>query len=715
MFLMLMIRRALQTSQTDASLIRLTASFMLLILLTACGGDSSTSPVQPLPALPTVDELPAYEVIGSGPMVVVLATAMQETLYDSATTDTIVLRLLSAGYSVMSLDLPCHGADAEPGVQPLDCWARRIAAGDQDIFLSFCAGLFGVLDRLDASTVGMVGISRGAYVAITCAAYDERFRDLALEIPVTDLNYLTEFKSRPVDQTIFGTDQYVPYISNRTILVRIGKDDERVGTLLAVAFAKKVGSTLELTDAVGHDTAEDGSTIAWLQAHPFYGGGGSQQAVCSPLSYGAVGDGVTDNTDAIQNAVNACAAQGGGIVELSAVGENAVYVTGPLTLKSHVYLHIDQGVTLQATNDHSRYVAAYINWVYQPNEALISAKGATDVGIMGEGTIDGASDQADPNDGGRTWYEVAAAESAVNRSTRPYLIEFYQCDHVTISGVTIRRHPYWAQALRFSSNIVESGVTIDGQGRNSDGVDLVGVTNVTLSDLDISVSDDNIAIKSGLPISPSDPYYAKEIGLPQMPTSHVLITNIIARTGQGISIGSEAANGVNDVTIENVRFTNILYGFRIKTARDRGGDIHDIKVKHLVMEGVGWPIGIDSYDYSAIGPDPHGPAQPITPTTPRVHDINIQDIVATGTTGQSHIRGLPESCINNVTLDGVSIQTSGMGMELLHMTGSFNNVTSTPPPPNPPFVVKENVTVNTTGTTPEIPPTPPLAGQMACR
>src|SRR4249920_912223 len=103
MFLMLMLCRALQTSQTDASLIRLTASFMLLILLTACGGDSSTTPVQPLPALPTVDELPAYEVIGSGPMVVVLATAMQETLYDSATTDTIVLRLLSAGYSVMSL------------------------------------------------------------------------------------------------------------------------------------------------------------------------------------------------------------------------------------------------------------------------------------------------------------------------------------------------------------------------------------------------------------------------------------------------------------------------------------------------------------------------------------------------------------------------------------------------------------------------------------
>jgi len=198
----------------------------------------------------------------------VLAMDMKETLYAPATTDGIVPRLLSAGYSVMSLDLPCHGADAEPGVTPLGCWARRIAAGDNEIFLNFCAGLFGVLDGLGAPKVGIVGVSRGAYLAITCAAYDERFADLALEIPLTDLNYLTEFKSLPVDEKLFGTDQYVPYISNRAVLVRIGKHDMRVGTALAEAFAKEVGATLELTDAVGHQVVEDGSTIAWLQAHP---------------------------------------------------------------------------------------------------------------------------------------------------------------------------------------------------------------------------------------------------------------------------------------------------------------------------------------------------------------------------------------------------------------------------------------------------------------
>jgi hypothetical protein len=242
---------------------------IFLVLLTACVGSSSPPLVQRLPALPPIDKLPVYKVIGSGPIVVVLAMDMQRTLYDSATTETIVPKLLNAGYSVMSLDLPCHGADAEPGVPPLDCWARRIAAGNKDLFLNFCAQLSAALNELGAPNAAIVGISRGGYAAITCAAYNGHFRDLALEIPVTDLNYLTEFKALRVDEKRFGTDQYLRSLSGRASMVRIGKDDTRVGTALAAAFAHRVGAALQLTDAVGHRIAEDGSTIEWLQAHPF--------------------------------------------------------------------------------------------------------------------------------------------------------------------------------------------------------------------------------------------------------------------------------------------------------------------------------------------------------------------------------------------------------------------------------------------------------------
>ena len=88
-------------------------------------------------------------------------------------------------------------------------------------------------------------------------------------------------------------------------------------------------------------------------------------------------------------------------------------------------------------------------------------------------------------------------------------------------------------------------------------------------------------------------------------------------------------------------------------------------------------------------------------------------MTATGATMQSNIVGLAESCIKNVNLNNVSIQTSSLGMLLRHMTGTFTNVTSTPAPPNPPFMVQENVTVATAGTTPTITYTGPLNGRRS--
>jgi hypothetical protein len=96
-----------------------------------------------------------------------------------------------------------------------------------------------------------------------------------------------------------------------------------------------------------------------------------------------------------------------------------------------------------------------------------------------------------------------------------------------------------------------------------------------------------------------------------------------------------------------------------------------------------------------------------------VHDVTIENVVATGAAAQSNIVGLPESCVHNVTLNNVSIQTSSPGIALRYMTGTFTNVTSTPAAP-PPFVVQENVTVTTSGTTPAITATPPQTGQVAC-
>jgi hypothetical protein len=184
-------------------------------------------------------------------------------------------------------------------------------------------------------------------------------------------------------------------------------------------------------------------------------------------------------------------------------------------------------------------------------------------------------------------------------------------------------------------------------------------------------------------------------------------------------VGSEASNGVNDVTIQHVVLNGPSYGFRIKSERDRGAAIYGITVEDMVTYYVPYPLIFETYyrSHPIYGPSepPYDvvPSTGVTATTPNIHDITVQNFTATQSGRASSIVGLPEKCIRNVTLSNVSIDSGDFGIHLRHMTGTFTGVTSTPAMP-PPFIVQENVTVNTSGGTPSVGPTSPQPGQLAC-
>jgi polygalacturonase len=236
--------------------------------------------------------------------------------------------------------------------------------------------------------------------------------------------------------------------------------------------------------------------------------------------------------------------------------------------------------------------------------------------------------------------------------------------------------------------------------------------------LNIATGGDSVALKSGLPPTAPVAPNPNESGLPQLATHDVKIINSTFTNGNGIVVGSEAVNGVYNVVARNIVESNTGYGLLIKSSRARGSrstGIYNIMAQDLTLTSVRQPLAISAYDPTAGGPveRPDDPPQAITPLTPNFHDITISGLTATGATAESLIVGLPESCIRNVALSNVSITGRSAGIRLRNMAGTFTSVTSTLSNDDPAFVVQENVTVATAGTTPAIKSTPPLASPTA--
>ncbi|MGA2889505.1 MAG: glycoside hydrolase family 28 protein [Terracidiphilus sp.] len=391
--------------------------------------------------------------------------------------------------------------------------------------------------------------------------------------------------------------------------------------------------------------------------------------VCNVKAYGAKGDRTTKDTHAIQSAINACAGKGG-TVRL----KPGTYLTGPIVLRSNITLEVATGATLLGSQDKSDYpeIQEMRETALQP---LIGATNAENITIRGGGVIDGA--------GQPWWADVYSHKHTPNftAAMRPRLILLDHCKHVLIEEVTVQNSPSWQIVPYYSDDVtIRNGkILAPARSPNTDGIDPFSSHHVTISHMTIDVGDDNVAIKSGQPGSPG----------PDDPSSDIVIRDCIFLHGHGMSIGSEIAGGVQNVRASHIQFKDTGNGIRIKSNRDRGGDIGNFSFRDIAMENVGTPILVTEY-YPKI-PD-HDAAQPLTRLTPHFHNISITNLTAAGAKQAGIVIGLPESPITAIALSNVHISSQkGMTISDATVTAHDFEVTAAE---GEPFTLLENAKID---------------------
>jgi polygalacturonase len=277
--------------------------------------------------------------------------------------------------------------------------------------------------------------------------------------------------------------------------------------------------------------------------------------------HGAVGDGKTKDTVALQKAIDRCWVLGGGEVLVPAGN----YFTGALALKSNVTLRLDKDAVLLGTPDFADYPVMQVRWEgkwIQGHVGFIYAVDANNIGIVGEGKIVGN-------------HALGGRPNAQNPLRHPALIEPINCNNLHFEDFSTDYYLMWSLHPTYCENIFIKHLTIRSTGGNGDGIDIDSCKHVRIDGCDISTGDDCISLKSGRGME----------GYTLLKTTEdVQITNCTFADSifACIGIGSETSGGIRNVRIENCKFTSAkTHAIYIKSRPGRGAFIEDIVCNNL--------------------------------------------------------------------------------------------------------------------------------------
>ena len=389
--------------------------------------------------------------------------------------------------------------------------------------------------------------------------------------------------------------------------------------------------------------------------------------------FGAVGDGQTDNTQAIAAAIAACATAGGGRVLVPA----GRFMTGAIHLKSNVNLHLQTDAVLSFFTDAAHYLPkVFTRWEgveligYSP---LIYAFEQENIAVTGDGILEGNGSATNwwPWKGvweRRNWEYDASVDQVQTRTPifqmaeqgvpvaerqmdndflRPPFIQPYRCKRVLIEGVTIRNSPFWLINPVLSEDVVVRSVNCISHGPNSDGCNPESSNRVLIEDCLFDTGDDCIALKSG---RNND---GRRLATP---IQNVVIQDCVMHSGHGgVVMGSEISGGARNIFARRCRMSSpdLKRGIRIKTNSVRGGLIENIYIRDIDIGEVQDAIVIHFFYEEGDAGD----------FMPEVRNLHISNLRVAKAQRAFELRGFERAPISGVTLHHVHFkQVESLGL-----------------------------------------------------
>lgn len=354
-------------------------------------------------------------------------------------------------------------------------------------------------------------------------------------------------------------------------------------------------------------------------------------ALYDVTEFGAVGDGKAMDTQAIQQAIDACAAGGGGTVLLAA---GKTFLAGSFALRGHVELHVETGAALLASTRSEDCTA--LAFVGRPSAgpAWIVCDGGEGVSVTGGGVIDGQGVRFMKPDSPNLPYIYSGARG------RPHMFRLSDIRGLTFRDITLRDSANWAMNLSNCQDVLIHGIRIlnDLRVPNCDGIDPDHCRNVRISDCYIQGGDDCIVLKNR----------ADAIG---GATENVTVTNcILCSTSSAFKIGTESNDDFRNITVSNCIIRSSNRGLSIQI-RDKG-NVENVLFSNCIVEtrmfhpgwwGRGEPIYVTALPRAAGVP------------VGRVRNVRFSNILCRGESGV-FIAGAEPWTIENLTLEGVRME-----------------------------------------------------------